>query len=57
MVVKNALDISLPSDLEIKMTREFDAPRELVFRAVALAAHEHFAVRQHKVLGAAVLQG
>jgi uncharacterized protein YndB with AHSA1/START domain len=27
------LTVTLPSDLEIEMTREFDAPRELVFRA------------------------
>ncbi len=26
-------ELSLPSDLEVEMTREFDAPRELIFRA------------------------
>lgn len=29
----NALKVTLPSDREIAMTRVFDAPRELVFRA------------------------
>jgi uncharacterized protein YndB with AHSA1/START domain len=29
----SALKLTLPSDLEIVMSREFDAPRELVFRA------------------------
>jgi uncharacterized protein YndB with AHSA1/START domain len=31
---KSELTITLPSDREIVMTREFDAPRELVFRAM-----------------------
>lgn len=31
----NALTVTLPSDLEIKLTREFDAPRTLVFKAMS----------------------
>jgi uncharacterized protein YndB with AHSA1/START domain len=32
--MKNALEVSTPSDLEIVMTREFDAPRRLVWDAI-----------------------
>jgi uncharacterized protein YndB with AHSA1/START domain len=35
----NALTVSLPSDREIAMTREFDAPRDLVFTAFSSAEH------------------
>jgi len=31
----NALKVTLPSDREIKLTREFDAPRHLVFEAMS----------------------
>lgn len=33
------IDVSTPSDLEIRMTRIFDAPRELVFAAHSQAEH------------------
>ncbi|MFE9688566.1 SRPBCC family protein [Micromonospora sp. NPDC005806] len=33
------LTVTLPSDLEIKMVRVFDAPRELVFEAHAKSEH------------------
>jgi uncharacterized protein YndB with AHSA1/START domain len=33
MMTTGALQITTPSDREIQMTREFDAPRELVFKA------------------------
>ena len=36
---KSSLDITTPSDLEIVMTREFDAPRELVFEAHTKCEH------------------
>lgn len=32
--MKNALEVTTPSDLEIVMTREFDAPRQLVWDAM-----------------------
>ena len=32
--VTKTLKITTPSDFEIEMTREFDAPRRLVFRAM-----------------------
>lgn len=35
----NRLAVSTPSDREIVMTREFDAPRELVFRAHSSCEH------------------
>jgi uncharacterized protein YndB with AHSA1/START domain len=35
----NTLKISTPSDLEIAMTREFDAPRHLVFDAMTRPEH------------------
>ena len=35
----SALSLTLPSDLEILMTREFDAPRELVFEALIRPEH------------------
>ena len=31
MATANLLTVTLPSDLEVKLTREFDAPRDLVF--------------------------
>lgn len=36
---QNALKITTPSDLEIVMTREFDAPRRLVFEAFTKPEH------------------
>lgn len=36
---KNRLTVTLPSDTEILMTREFDAPRELVFAAMTKPEH------------------
>ena len=36
---KSSLDVTTPSDLEIVMTREFDAPRELVFEAHTKCEH------------------
>jgi uncharacterized protein YndB with AHSA1/START domain len=41
MVTHNtsALTVTLPSDLEIVLTREFDAPRELVFEALSKPEH------------------
>ncbi len=35
----NTLTLSTPSDLEIVLTREFDAPRHLVFEAVSKPEH------------------
>ncbi len=35
----NTLTVSTPSDLEIVLTREFDAPRPLVFEALSKAEH------------------
>jgi len=35
----SALVVTLPSDLEIVMTREFDAPRHLVFEALTKPEH------------------
>ena len=35
----STIDVSTPSDLEIRMTRSFDAPRELVFAAHTQAEH------------------
>jgi uncharacterized protein YndB with AHSA1/START domain len=37
--VNRALKITTPSDLEIAMTREFDAPRRLVFEAMTTPEH------------------
>ena len=39
MTTSSALEITLPSDLEIQMTRTFDAPRELVFEAHTSCEH------------------
>jgi uncharacterized protein YndB with AHSA1/START domain len=39
MKTKSALTITLPSDLEIVMTRTFDAPRQLVFEAHSKPEH------------------
>lgn len=41
MVAQNssALSITLPSDREIQMTRVFDAPRELIFKAHSSCEH------------------
>jgi uncharacterized protein YndB with AHSA1/START domain len=39
IAMPNTLTVSTPSDLEIVLTREFDAPRELVFEAVSKAEH------------------
>jgi uncharacterized protein YndB with AHSA1/START domain len=36
---RNALTLDLPSDLEIRLTRVFDAPRELVFEAHTSCEH------------------
>ncbi|HRK20839.1 MAG TPA: SRPBCC family protein [Fimbriimonadaceae bacterium] len=36
---KHKLVVTLPSDLEIQLTREFDFPRELVFRAFTSCEH------------------
>jgi uncharacterized protein YndB with AHSA1/START domain len=36
---KNTLEVTTPSDLEIVMTRVFDAPRELVFEAHSSCEH------------------
>jgi uncharacterized protein YndB with AHSA1/START domain len=36
---KNKLIVTTPSDLEIILTREFDAPRRLVFEALSKAEH------------------
>jgi uncharacterized protein YndB with AHSA1/START domain len=33
------MSVSLPSDLEIELAREFDAPRELVFEAMSKPEH------------------
>jgi len=35
----NTLTVTVPSDLEIVLTREFDAPRALVFEALSKAEH------------------
>ncbi|MDQ3808698.1 MAG: SRPBCC family protein [Chloroflexota bacterium] len=35
----STLTVTLPSDLEIVLSREFDAPRELVFEAVSKPEH------------------
>jgi uncharacterized protein YndB with AHSA1/START domain len=35
----NALTVSLPSDLEFRLTRTFDAPRDLVWEAVTKSEH------------------
>jgi uncharacterized protein YndB with AHSA1/START domain len=35
----NALTVSLPSDLEFRLTRTFDAPRELVWEALSKPEH------------------
>ena len=35
----NKLEVSTPSDTEIRMTRTFDAPRDLVFEAHSSAEH------------------
>jgi uncharacterized protein YndB with AHSA1/START domain len=35
----SALTVTLPSDREIALTREFDAPRDLVFTAFSSAEH------------------
>jgi uncharacterized protein YndB with AHSA1/START domain len=37
--VNKTLKITTPSDLEIAMTREFDAPRHLVFDAMTKSEH------------------
>jgi uncharacterized protein YndB with AHSA1/START domain len=39
MSARNKLVITTPSDLEISMTREFDAPRELVWEAFTRPEH------------------
>jgi uncharacterized protein YndB with AHSA1/START domain len=41
MVAQNstALQVTLPSDLEIRMTRTFNAPRELIFKAYSSCEH------------------
>lgn len=39
MATATELKITTPSDLEIEMTREFDAPRELVFKVLTDAKH------------------
>jgi uncharacterized protein YndB with AHSA1/START domain len=31
---KTDLEVSLPSDREISMARSFDAPREMIFKAI-----------------------
>src|SRR5690349_6012305 len=36
---RKALSVSVPSDREIVLTREFDAPRELVFLAMSKPEH------------------
>lgn len=36
---RSALKVALPSDREIQLTREFDAPRELVFKAFSGPEH------------------
>ncbi len=38
-IKRNALTVTTPSDLEIVMTRVFDAPRELVFAAHSKCEH------------------
>ncbi len=35
----NAMTVTMPTDLEIKIVREFDAPRELVFEAHTKCEH------------------
>jgi uncharacterized protein YndB with AHSA1/START domain len=35
----STLTVTLPSDLEIQLTRDFDAPRELVFEAFSTSEH------------------
>src|SRR5438270_7243137 len=37
--MSSTLTVTLPSDLEIQLTRDFDAPRELVFEAFSMAEH------------------
>jgi uncharacterized protein YndB with AHSA1/START domain len=37
--VNGTLTVTLPSDLEIQLTRDFDAPRELVFEAFSKPEH------------------
>jgi uncharacterized protein YndB with AHSA1/START domain len=39
MATANLLTVTLPSDLEVKLTREFDAPRDLVFEAFSRPEH------------------
>ena len=39
MATSSKLTVSLPSDREIQMTREFDAPRDLVFEAFTSCQH------------------
>jgi len=39
MVEQKKLTVTIPSDREIMMTREFDAPRELVFEAHSKCEH------------------
>ncbi len=39
MVEQKKLKVTTPSDIEIVMTREFDAPRELVFEAHSKCEH------------------
>jgi uncharacterized protein YndB with AHSA1/START domain len=47
----SGLKVTLPSDTEIAMTRVFDAPRELVFKAHSSAEHmKHwFGPRQYEI--------
>ena len=41
MVTRHVLSVSTPSEREIVLTREFDFPRDLVFRAFTDAQHLH----------------
>ncbi len=50
----NKLEVTTPSDTEIRMTRVFDAPRDLVFEAHSSAEHmsKWWGPRKYEVIGA-----
>jgi uncharacterized protein YndB with AHSA1/START domain len=52
MSTATKLSITTPSDTEIKMTREFDAPRELVFSVMSDPHHipNYWGPRQYKTI-------
>jgi len=51
---RNRLEVTTPSDTEIKMTRVFDAPRDLVFEAHSSAEHmkNWWGPRKYEVISA-----